>query len=151
MYMSQYMLLYSRIYGVWVTHHGDKLSTEDTSYSNMSAVTEVSLSIQYIVISVVGLDGAVEVGLGWWFRGESDLRSVCRFLSVFGRRWVVSSRQRAASRARDTRCSVFGLLVLYLLRWFCLPSCALAVALRCFVCVALRCLAFVLCVPVGMS
>ena len=58
-------------YGVWV--HGDKLSTEDTSYSNMSAVTEVSLSIQYIVISVVGLDGAVEVGLGWCFEGGERL------------------------------------------------------------------------------
>ena len=42
-------------------------------------------------------------------------------------------------------CSVFGLLVLYLLCWFCL------LALRALLCVALRCLAFVLCVPVGMS
>ena len=39
-----------------------------------------------------------------------------------------------SSRVRDTRCSVFGLLVLYLLRWFCLPC------VRCFalLCVALR-------------
>ena len=34
-----------------------------------------------------------------------------------------------SSRVRDTRCSVFGLLVLYLLRWFCLPCALLCVAL----------------------
>ena len=47
----------------------------------------------------------------------------------FGFRSLVVS-----SSVRDSRCSVFGLLVLFLLRWFCLPC------VRCFalLCVALR-------------
>ena len=67
-----------------------------------------------------------------------ELWSVCLCVGFGFRSSVVSSR------ARDTRCSVFGLLVLYLLRWFCLPC------VRCFAlpCVALRSF---LCVPVGMS
>ena len=57
------------------------------------------------------------------------------------------------SCVRDPRCSVFGLLVLFLLRWFCLPC--RCVALRCS---ALPCVRFVCSgrdeltiVPVGMS
>ena len=47
----------------------------------------------------------------------------------FGFRSLVVS-----SCVRDPRCSVFGLMVLFLLRWFCLPC------VRCFalLCVALR-------------
>ena len=89
---------------------------------------------------LVGLDGAVEVGLGWWSgvvsRGAgSDLRSACgfRFLVVGG----FESRSGYA---------VFGF-------WFAgVVSAALVLlALRALLCVALRCLAFVLCIPVRMT
>ena len=52
----------------------------------------------------------------------------------------------SSSSVRDPRCSQFGF-------WFVgVVSAALVLlALRALLCVALRCLAFVLCVPVGMS
>ena len=55
----------------------------------------------------------------------------------FGLRSLVVS-----SSVRDPRCSVFGLLVLFLLRWFCLLALRACVALRCFalLCVALSAL-----------
>ena len=91
---------------------------------------------------LVGLDGVVEVGLGWWFRWER--------LAVAGwlvrRFWfsVVGGFEYESS-VRDPRCSVFGLLVLFRLRWFCLP-CVRCLVLLCVPrCVALRS------VPVGMS
>ena len=70
---------------------------------------------------------AVEVGFGWWFRGER--RAVCLELAVFGF-WL----EVVSIRARDERFSVFGLLMLYLWLWCCLPC------VRCFAlsCVALR-------------
>ena len=81
---------------------------------------------------LVGLDGAVEVGLGWWFRGESDLRSVCRFrFSVVGGWFRVASESRSGYAVFGFRFAgvVFAALVL--------------LALRALLCVALRCLAFV--------
>ena len=55
--------------------------------------------------------------------------AACGWCVGFGFRSLVVS-----SSVRDPRCSVFGLLVLFRLRWFCLPC------VRCLVllCVALR-------------
>ena len=83
---------------------------------------------------LVGLDGVVEVGLGWWFRWER--LAVGALVSVFGRWWFRV---------------VFGIRGVGF--WFAgVVSAALVLlALRALPCVALRCPAFVLCVPVGMS
>ena len=82
----------------------------------------------------VGLDGVVEVGLGWWFRWER--LAVSAQVSVFGRWWFRV---------------VFGIRGVGF--WFAgvVSAVLVLLALRALPCVALRCPAFVLCVPVGMS
>ena len=83
---------------------------------------------------LVGLDGVVEVGLGWWFRWER--LAVGALVSVFGRWWF-----RVVFGIRGVRFLVCGVV----------SAALVLLALRALPCVALRCPAFVLCVPVGMS